>query len=99
MLSCPEVPRCPKEVGSFCHTAMLANLAMSSTFFFECQRLQHIRDRYPGSFGQHAGTIVHFMWQADLHGLPNTSQIWPYIMTPTPSGVGHLISPRWLEEL
>lgn len=33
-------------------------------------------------------------------GLPNMSQIvWAYIMTPTPSGVGHLISPRWLEEM
>ncbi len=33
-------------------------------------------------------------------GLPNMSQIvWAYIMTPTPNGVGHLISPRWLEEM
>ena len=33
-------------------------------------------------------------------GLPSLSQIvWAYIMTPTPTGVGHLISPRWLEEM
>ena len=33
-------------------------------------------------------------------GLPNMSQIvWAYTMTPIPRGVGHLISPRWLEEI
>jgi len=36
---------------------------------FECQALQHIRDENPGLFGWQAGTMVHFMWQSDLHGI------------------------------
>ena len=40
------------------------------------------------------------MWQADLYGLSNLSQIvWAYGKTPTLGGVSHLISPRWLEEM
>ena len=31
--------------------------------------MQHIRYRYPGLFGQNAGTMVQFMWQADMHGV------------------------------
>ena len=31
--------------------------------------LRHICDRYPGLSGQHAETVVQFMWQADLHGV------------------------------
>ena len=34
---------------------------------FECQGLQHIRDRYPGLFDHR--TMAQFMWQADLYGL------------------------------
>ena len=36
---------------------------------FECRGLQHVRDKYPGLFGQHAGTMIQFMWQADLCGV------------------------------
>ena len=42
---------------------------MGHFFSLECRGLQHIRDRYLGLFGQHAGTMVQFMWQADLHGV------------------------------
>ena len=30
---------------------------------FECPGLQDIRDRYQGLFGEHAITMVQFMWQ------------------------------------
>ena len=60
---------------------------------FECQGLHHIRDKYPGLFEQR--TMVQFMWQADLHGVAKCHMIvWAYIMTLTPEGVRHLISPR-----
>ena len=36
---------------------------------FECQGLQTIRDRYPDLFGQHARTMLQFIWQSDLHGV------------------------------
>ena len=67
---------------------------------FECPGLGYIRQKYPGLFGQHAGTMVQFIWQADLHWLPSLSQsVWVYIVALTLMGVRHLISPRWLEEM
>ncbi len=64
---------------------------------FECRGLQHIRDRYPGLFGHHAGTMIQYMWQADLHGFAKfvTDCLAIYYDT----NLGHLISPRWLEEM
>ena len=35
----------------------------------ESQALQHKRDRNRRLYGQHAGKMVQFMWQADLHGV------------------------------
>ncbi len=65
---------------------------------FECQGLQHIRDRYPGLFEQRQWLSL--CGKQICMGLPDSSQIvWAYIMTLTPAGVRHLISPRWLEEM
>ena len=36
---------------------------------FECPGLQDIRDRYQGLFGEHAATMLHFMWQDDIRGV------------------------------
>ena len=36
---------------------------------FECPGLQDIRDRYPGLFGEHAATMLQFMWQDDICGV------------------------------
>ena len=67
---------------------------------FECPGLQHIRDQYPGLLGHHAGTMVQFLWQADLQGVAKYAIdcLGVYYNT-DPGGAGHLISPRWLEEM
>jgi len=31
--------------------------------------LQGVRDRYNGSFGDHAATMTHFMWQHDIRAV------------------------------
>ena len=36
---------------------------------FECPGLQDIRDRYQGLFGEHAATMLQFMWQDDIRGV------------------------------
>ncbi len=36
---------------------------------FECPGLHDIRDRYPGVFGEHAATMLQFMWQDDIRGV------------------------------
>ena len=36
---------------------------------FECPGLQDIRDRYQGLFGEHATTVLQFMWQDDIRGV------------------------------
>ncbi len=36
---------------------------------FECPGLQDIRDRYQGLFGEHATTMLQFMWQDDIRGV------------------------------
>ncbi len=41
----------------------------SQLLVFECQALQHTRDRDPMLFEEHAGTMLQFMWRADLHGV------------------------------
>ena len=33
---------------------------------FECRALHGVRDKYPDLFGDYAGPILKFMWQADL---------------------------------
>ena len=35
----------------------------------ECPGLQDIRDRYQGLFGEHAATMLQFMWQDDIRGV------------------------------
>ena len=34
-----------------------------------CPGLQDIRDRYQGLFGEHAATMLQFMWQDDIRGV------------------------------
>ena len=36
---------------------------------FECPGLQDIRDRHLGLFGEHAATMIQFMWQDDIRGV------------------------------
>ena len=36
---------------------------------FECPGLQDIRDGYQGLFGEHATTMLQFMWQDDIRGV------------------------------
>ncbi len=36
---------------------------------FECPGLQDIRDRYQGLFGEHAATMLQFVWQDDIRGV------------------------------
>ena len=36
---------------------------------FECPGLQDIRDKHQGLFGEHAATMLQFMWQDDIHGV------------------------------
>ena len=36
---------------------------------FECPGLQDIRDKHPGLFGEHATTMLQFMWQDDIRGV------------------------------
>ena len=36
---------------------------------FERPGLQDIRDRYQGLFGEHAATMLQFMWQDDIRGV------------------------------
>ena len=68
----------PWDVGSrtavprsqrFCHVCNIGQPGDEYHLVFESQGLQHIRDRYPALFGDHARTMVQFMWQADLHGV------------------------------
>ena len=67
---------------------------------FECPGLQDIRDRYQNLFGEHAATMLQFMWQDDIRGVASLSKnAWEYIMALTLMGVRHLINPRWLEEM
>ena len=35
----------------------------------ECPGLQAIRDRHVGLFGEHAATMIQFMWQDDIRGV------------------------------
>ena len=75
-LGCHNLPR---DVGSrtavprsqrFCHVCNVGQPGDDYHLVFECRGLQlSLRDRYPGLFGQHAGTMVQLMWQADLHGV------------------------------
>ena len=48
------------------------------------------QDRYPGLFGDHARTMLQFMWQADLHGLAKyvTECLGVYYDTDPISGSG-----------
>ena len=62
----------------------------------ECQGLQHIRDRYPELF-EHR-TMVHSMWQADLHGVARFVTNLDCLGT-DPKRVRYQISSRWLEEM
>ena len=50
-----------------------------------CQGLQHTCDRYP-VLSEHARTMLHFMWQADLYGVAKsvTYCLGAYL---TPGGV------------
>ena len=41
---------------------------------FECPGLQAIRDRHVGLFGEHAATMIQFMWQDDIRGVAMFSQ-------------------------
>ena len=36
---------------------------------WKCQACSIFRDNYPELFGHHDGTMVQFMWKADLHGV------------------------------
>ena len=36
---------------------------------FECPGLQDIRDKHQGLFGEHAATMLQFMWQDDIRGV------------------------------
>ena len=36
---------------------------------FECPGLQAIRDRHLGLFGEHAATMIQFIWQDDIRGV------------------------------
>ena len=74
-LGCHNLPR---DVGSrtavprsqrFCTVCHGGQPGDEFHLVFECQGLRYIRLNYPGLFGQHAGTMVQFMWQADLHGV------------------------------
>ena len=74
-LGCHNLPR---DVGSrnaipraqricqICHSGFPGD---ELHLVFECQGLQCIRDKYPHLFGQHARTMLQFIWQTDLHGV------------------------------
>ena len=36
---------------------------------FECPGLEDIRDKHQGLFGEHAATMLQFMWQDDIRGV------------------------------
>ena len=42
---------------------------MSNMLYSECPGLQAIRDRHVGLFGEHAATMIQFMWQDDIRGV------------------------------
>ena len=97
----------PWDVGSrtavprsqrLCPVAMLGQPGDEFHLVIEGQFLQQLYQKYPGLFGQHAGTMIQIMWQAMEY--PNLSQsVWAYIIALTLEGSRHLISPRWLEEI
>ena len=65
-----------------------------------CPGLQDIRDRYQGLFGEHAATMLQFMWQDDIRGVAMFIKECLGVHYGTdPDGVRHLISPRWLEKM
>jgi len=58
-------------VCTLCHTG---NLGDEQHLVFNCPALQEIRDRYNALFGDHAATMVQFMWHHDArakHSLNN----------------------------
>jgi len=59
------VPR-SQRLCSVCHAGQPGD---DYHLVFECQGLEYIRQNYPGLVGQHASTMIHYMWQADLHGV------------------------------
>ena len=67
---------------------------------FECPGLQAIRDRHVGLFGEHAATMIQFMWQDDIRGVAMFLKecLGVYYGT-DPDGGQALISPRWLEKM
>ena len=58
--------QCPGHKDFVCHGGQPGD---EFHLVFECQGLRYIRLDYPWLFGQHASTMVQFMWQADLHGV------------------------------
>ncbi len=79
---------------------MLANLAMNTTLSLSAEACSTFVIGILGCLDNMLGQWFSSCGRQTYMGLPNMSQIvWAYIMTPTPSGVGHLISPRWLEEM
>jgi len=73
-----DVIRYPFDVAACGGNADSDSSRSSTPCFFRIQpgdelhlvfEYQDICDKYPGLFGQHARTMVQFMWQADMHGV------------------------------
>ena len=63
---------------------------------FECPGLQDICDGHEGLFGEHAATVIQFMWQNDIRGVAifmRNASICTMMLA------NCLISPRWLEKV
>ncbi len=53
----------------YAHCVLVKTRVMNSMLCFECPGLQDIRDKYQGLFGEHATTMLQFMWQDDIRGV------------------------------
>ena len=70
--SLPRDVGCGKHIPRPQHFCILCHLGWpgdESCLVFGCQALQGVRDKYCDLFVEHAGTMLKFMWQADLHGI------------------------------
>ena len=57
-----------------------------------------VRDKHQDFFGEHAATMIQFMWQDDMRALASfINNVWMCVMTLSLIKTKHQICPRWLE--
>jgi len=74
-MGCHNLPKdfgCRKNIPRpqcFCNLCHIGRPRDEYHLAFKCQALQGVHNKYPDPFGEHAGTMLQFTWQATHMGL------------------------------